>query len=124
MKERSELLWQRLLATLLGRGLLPKGELTFTPAEVARHVVNTTGDERVRRFVEGYYYPVSYGQLDGPLSDQEAERLVASLEKRPLKPSARAQSAPAAPAPKGAGRTCSICGRKKSTKEREDGNAL
>ncbi|MFN2461724.1 MAG: hypothetical protein ABR591_13750 [Candidatus Velthaea sp.] len=72
-------LWLRALHAAGARGLLPANALRLTPGELAAEVAQR-GDNRLARLVDGWYYPTSYGRVRGALSDEEADRLVASLE--------------------------------------------
>jgi hypothetical protein len=77
--DRAELLWRRAVAALAARGQLPPAAGTMTPAEIAR-ALRTAGDDRLRCFVDGYYYPERYGQTTGSLTADQAERIVAAIE--------------------------------------------
>ena len=76
-----ETLWNRLLEHLDREGLLSIQAAKLTPAEIARHVFLRTGDQRVQKFVWGYYYPLTYGNVPGALSSKKARAIVASFEK-------------------------------------------
>lgn len=78
----AEALWTRLLALLREQGRMPLRSEPLTPHEIALHCHETDGDDRVRRFVDGFYYPARFGQTTGSLSVAEAEVLVDSFEKR------------------------------------------
>ena len=77
MTVRSETLWKRLQKALEMKSLLPRGVERMTPAEIAR----ATQVREVNQFIQDYYYPAYYGQTHAPLSDEEAESLVATFEK-------------------------------------------
>ncbi len=76
-----EALWNTLMDHLDRDGLLPIQAARLTPSEIAKHVHQKTGDERVVSFVWGYLYPKKYGGKPGTLSEKKAKQLVASFEK-------------------------------------------
>ncbi|MDP1587101.1 MAG: hypothetical protein Q8M07_05130 [Prosthecobacter sp.] len=78
----AEALWTRLLALLREQGRMPLRSEPLTPHEIALHCHETDGDDRVRRFVDGFYYPARFGQTTGSLSEAEARALLDSFEKR------------------------------------------
>lgn len=80
-----ESLWTRLLGHLDRQRLLPIRTSRCTPAEIARHVLRRTGDRRVESFVRDFYYPRTYGNQTGSLSDNQAATIVDSFD-RPLPP--------------------------------------
>ena len=75
----AEALWLRALRVADARGLLPANKSSLTPGELAVEVARR-GEDRLVRLVDGWYYPASYGRARGVLTDEEASRLVASLE--------------------------------------------
>lgn len=79
MIARTEALWLRALRAADARGLLPANEARYTPAELASEAARR-GDDRLAQFVDGWYYPASFGRIGGVLSDDDAGRLVAALE--------------------------------------------
>jgi len=79
MTELTEALWLRALHVADARGLLPAMRFPLTPGELAAEAARR-GEDRLTRLVDGWYYPASYGRGRGVLSDEEANRLVASLE--------------------------------------------
>jgi hypothetical protein len=95
-------LWTRLLAGLRERELIPWDAAALTPAEIAFHVREKTGDACVERFVWDYYYPAAYGRCDGRMSEAEAQRIVRSFEKQAAEPAA---------SPPTAGAPCCLCRR-------------
>lgn len=80
---KAEMLWERLLDLLDQEGLLFHQAIQSTPAEIANHVRSKTGDTRIHRFVWSYYYPRTFGNMGGSLTDLDAEALVDSYN-RPL----------------------------------------
>jgi hypothetical protein len=66
------------------------------------------------RLVAGWYYPASYGRIDGALSDDEVHRLVASLEAEVLMVQAAPVNTDApiveAPPPRRELERCELCG--------------
>lgn len=79
MTDAAEALWLRALRALTARGVLPGSRLSYTPGELARLAADR-GEKRLRRLVDAWYYPRSYGRLRGALSDEEAETIVEALE--------------------------------------------
>ncbi len=92
-------LWAQLLGLLDNQGLLPIQFNRMTPAEIANHVLDHNGDERVVRFVWNYYYPRNYGNIKGLLSDKKARALVESFL-QPQKQTSESVSNPALNKPK------------------------
>ena len=72
-------LWLRAVHAADARGLLPADSARLTPRELAAEAARR-GDDRLTRLVDGWYYPTSYGRVRPALSDEEADRLVTSLE--------------------------------------------
>ena len=109
-----EALWLRALRAADARGLLPTSK-SLTPKEVAAEAARR-GEDRLSKLVKGWYYPRSYGRVDGAISDDEVSRVVAALEaEAALLEKAKEQSAPrptAAPAPPQHRQTtrCDLCG--------------
>ena len=114
MNPAAESLWARALRAADARGLLPGNKRQFTPAELASEA-RIRGEDRLTRLVRQWYYPLSYGRTLGALTDEEAERIVASLEREVVKSQGRVET----PAPKPIGMTvpvrrkpkCDLCGR-------------
>lgn len=79
MTAPAEALWLRALRVAAARGLLPANRSRLTPGELAAEVARR-GEDRLVRLVGGWYYPASYGHVRGMLSEEEAGRLVTSLE--------------------------------------------
>ena len=106
-------LWENLLDRLEREGLLFHQSMKATPAEIAKHVRAKTGDNRVHRFVWSYYYPRTFGNEAGALSDLDAEALVESYnrpltkQERTTMEQERKPASEVAPQPKNA---CRICG--------------
>jgi hypothetical protein len=102
-------LWLRALRAADARGLLPFSRAGLTPAELAAEVAQR-GEDRLVRLVNGWYYPISYGQVRGALSDEEADRLVSELEAEVApRPAIRTPSAVEEPPPFRL-RRCDLCG--------------
>ena len=100
--------WLRAVHAAGALGLLPAKPAGLTPAELAAEV-EQRGEDRLARLVAGWYYPTSYGRAAGALSDEEAFRLVASLEAEVVEvPIPPAPVAP--PAPPRRPRNCELCG--------------
>jgi hypothetical protein len=76
MNSEANALWRELVALLAARGLLPGGYAALTPAELVRSVVASTGDDRVRFFVQDYYYPRHFGGVTSGISDADARELL------------------------------------------------
>jgi len=100
--------WARAVKAAGALGLLPAKPAGFTPAELAAEV-QERGEDRLARLVRGWYYPASYGRAAGALTDEEAVRLVASLEAEvvevPVPPAPVVQ-----PAPPRRPKNCELCG--------------
>lgn len=102
--------WRRVLDALGTAGWsLDTG---LTPEQIGLLVQEKARDERVYRFVRGYYYPKSYGAVTPSVSEGEAEELVRGLSERP----------PRAPG-RGSLRilpdtACSVCGKEVDPNER------
>ncbi len=79
MSRSVDMLWRRALRAVDTRGLLPASRARFTPRELAIEVARR-GENRLVRLVDEWYYPASYGDLRGTLSDEEANGIVAALE--------------------------------------------
>ena len=115
MNPAAEALWLRALRAADARGLLPGNKRQFTPAELASEA-RIRGEDRLMRLVRQWYYPLSYGRTLGALSDDEAERIVTSLEREVVK-SRSQQEAPPTPQPIGTTvpvrrkPKCDLCGR-------------
>lgn len=112
MTATAEALWLRALRVADARGLLPANRSSLTPGELAAEAARR-GENRLTRFVDGWYYPASYGRLRGMLSDEEAARLVAVLEaERALVEAASAKNAPPPAEKPPVRRTwdCELCG--------------
>jgi hypothetical protein len=75
----NESLWSRAIRAVDARGLLPHHRSPLTPREVAARA-EERGEVRLRLLVDGWYYPRSYGRIDGALSDEEANGIVTALE--------------------------------------------
>lgn len=110
MMSTIEALWQRALKALGARGLLPASK-SLTPGELAADVANR-GEDRLSRLVKGWYYPASYGQIRGMLTNEEAAGIVAALEaeveivkKEPAKTIAPREGTSKRRAPR-----CDLCG--------------
>jgi len=112
---KHEQLWQQLLEHLDREGLLAIHLVALTPAEIARQVAASTGDPRVHRFVWAYYYPRSYGNEKGSMSDKQARALVASFDKpRPADSKPIADSGvPPLVIPKVVQPNCVVCGTRR-----------
>lgn len=76
MNSEANALWRELVALLAARGMLPSGYATLTPAELVGSVVVSTGDDRVRFFVQDYYYPRHFGGVTSGISDADARELL------------------------------------------------
>jgi hypothetical protein len=108
-------LWSRALRAADARGLLPSRRLSLTPRELATEAAHR-GEDRLTQLVEGWYYPASYGQIRGVLTDEEAGRIVTALEAQTemtKTDNARAQAiTPASEyVPKLRVTYCDLCGR-------------
>lgn len=79
MNATTEALWLRAVSAVGKRGLLPEKATTFTPGELGNEVARR-GEDRLVQLAVGWYYPASYGRIQGTLSDEDATRLVAALE--------------------------------------------
>jgi hypothetical protein len=77
--ERAEALWRRAISAIEAGGRLSPDATALTPAELAVRL-RAAGDDRLRQFVEGYYYPARYGHRAGALTEDAAERLVREIE--------------------------------------------
>jgi hypothetical protein len=88
-------LWLRAVHAANARGLLPAATSRLTPRELAAEAARR-GDDRLIRLVDGWYYPTSYGRVRATLSDEEADRLVTSLE-ADVRPAEEAAPQPAPP---------------------------
>jgi hypothetical protein len=109
----SEELWLRALRAADARGLLPNRRSSFTPRELAAEAV-LHGEERLAQLVEGWYYPRSYGQIRGTLTEDQARSIVAALEAetQPKAEMSRMESAPVVERPPKPRVTfCDLCGR-------------
>jgi hypothetical protein len=107
MTATPEALWLRAVHAADALGLLPANRARLTPAELAAEVARR-GENRLVRLVHGWYYPMSYGNIRGPLSDEEAARLVSELEAEIAPP--KIVSLPAAEeAPTSRPRRCDLC---------------
>lgn len=82
MNSVANALWRELVSLLAERGLLPSGYATLTPAELVRSVVVSTGDDRVRFFVQDYYYPRHFGGVTSGISDADARELLRFIAAR------------------------------------------
>ena len=83
-RSHAEALWQRIINAFVRDGMLPPGNPT--PAQIAHQADRLRGDSHASRFVDAYYYPHTFGGGNGALSDADAERLVAALEKPAKRP--------------------------------------
>lgn len=72
-------LWLRAVNAAAARGKVPPERARLTPGELAAEAAHR-GEDRLARLVAGWYYPTSYGRVPGALTDEEADRIVASLE--------------------------------------------
>ncbi len=106
-----EILWEKLLDLIDRQGILSLRSLKATPGEIARHVRSGTGDNRVHRFVWGYYYPRAFGKEQGSMTENEAKAIIESFN-RPLSRVERAvlTTSPEAEPLVRLKTTCQICG--------------
>ena len=110
---KAEYLWEKLIDMLDRDGLLAQQSLRATPAEIAQHIRARTGDSRIDRFVWAYYYPRTFGNELGALSDLDAEALVESYNRRLTKQEKQAMEREKAPIPSvviAPQDACRICG--------------
>ena len=107
MSAAAESLWLRAIRAADARGLLPEDKSPLTPGELAAEAARQ-GEDRLVTLVDGWYYPTSYGRVHGRLSDEEAGRIVATLESE-IKPESnaprQAKTAPSRPEV-----NCALCG--------------
>ncbi len=110
-----ETLWLRALHAADVRGLVPAHRSPLTPGEIAAEAARR-GEDRLAQLVRGWYYPASYGGVRGTLTDEDAGRIVASLEADVVAEVARADVAPAktvlsvAQVPPARHTNCQLCG--------------
>jgi hypothetical protein len=110
----NETLWLRALRAVDARGLLPNRRASLTPREIAAQAA-LRGEQRLQQLVEGWYYPRSYGQIHGTLTEEEAGGIVALLEAETQTETEHLRverTAPVAePPPKPRVTSCDLCGR-------------
>lgn len=75
MNATAKALWLDLVRLLDDRNLLPANAATMTPSELVREVVKSSGDARIRSFVEDYYYPRHFGGETSGMTDAQARDL-------------------------------------------------
>ena len=113
MNATAEALWLRALQVVGARGLLPAHRSPLTPGELAAEAARR-GEDRLLELVVGWYYPASYGQTRGVLSDEDAARLVAALESgiapREIAPTPVAPPVVEKPRPARRPADCELCG--------------
>ncbi len=104
-------LWLRAVGAADARGLLPANRSRLTPRELAAEAMRR-GDDRLTRLVDGWYYPTSYGGVRAALTDEEAGRLVASLEAdlAPAEGALRQAAPPVRERPTRRLVSCQLCG--------------
>ena len=96
-------LWERLLAALASRNVLPSQEdaASFTPSEIARHADGKLGGHLATDFVEKFYLERRFGGSSSRLSEADAEELIARIESsRPAGPAQTGRVESPAPAQK------------------------
>ena len=96
-------LWERLLAALASRDVLPAQEdaARFTPSEIARHADGKLGGHLATDFVEKFYLERRYGGASSRLSEDDAEELITRIESsRPTAPAQTGRAESPAPAQK------------------------
>ena len=109
MSPVSAALWLRALHAAGARGLLPVEAAGLTPAELAAEV-RGRGEERLAVLVHGWYYPSSYGQAAGALSDEEALQVVVALEAEVVEVPLARPAPVAQPPPPRRPQSCELCG--------------
>jgi len=111
----NEALWARAVHAAEARGLLPPKRASLTPRELAAEAAQR-GEDRLALLVDNWYYPASYGHVDGVLSDEQAARVVQALEAamEPVK-AQNTRTEPVSPAPQRLPKPriayCDLCGR-------------
>jgi hypothetical protein len=111
----NESIWSRAIRAADARGLLPHHRSSLTPREVAARA-EERGEARLRLLVDGWYYPRSYGRIDGALSDEQADGIVRALEvETDMMKSDRARAETHSPqaerSPRPRYTFCDLCGR-------------
>jgi hypothetical protein len=101
-------LWRRMVDALTERKIISAESESLTPAEIAV-IARRAGEDRVRSFVDGFYYPERYGQRTGRMNADAAEELVAAVEQGLKREAIAEGSAETGPA---AVDLCSVCGRR------------
>jgi len=111
-----ESLWEQLLDHLSREGLLSVHSLRLTPAEIAADVAAKASDNRVHRFVWGYYYPTVFGNITGSISENDARTLVASFQRPPVEEDyapIEDESIPNLEVPIKSQPNCRVCGKRR-----------
>jgi len=103
-------LWLRAVRAADARGLVPGNRAALTPGEVAAEA-SLRGEHRLAELVNRWYYPSSYGRVPGTLSDDDAARIVATLEAENAITKAAEARAPAVKKPRAPTPiNCDLCG--------------